>query len=180
MGDVVGSIVGGAISSSAAGDAADAQVAAAQIQADSIREGLDFQKEVYSENRQDFAPYRGVGYNALYAMSDMLGLPRRFGESEAFTDFSDTSEYTPRDILAEQEAAAAPTDGTPMPDMQDQDMQGTQMPATQGQPPAQLMQQIPPQVQQFQQMTRRADPRLMQGKPKIDPRLLQLQQSGGR
>jgi hypothetical protein len=61
------SVVGGAMASSAAGDAADAQV-------QSGREANATQRYMYDTTRADQAPYRDVGYSALDAMRARMGL----------------------------------------------------------------------------------------------------------
>lgn len=65
---VGGSIAGGLLSSGAASDAADAQSAGT---AASIAE----QRRQYDLTRQDYAPYRAVGGNALNALAGYMGLP---------------------------------------------------------------------------------------------------------
>lgn len=62
-----GSIVGGLIQGNAAGKAADAQ-------ADAAKDAAAEQRRQYDLSRQDLAPYREAGYNALAAMQYMTGL----------------------------------------------------------------------------------------------------------
>jgi hypothetical protein len=62
----VGGVIGSLISSDAAGDAADAQVAAAN-------QSAAVQKQMYDQSRTDMAPYRDVGQNALYQMASLYG-----------------------------------------------------------------------------------------------------------
>jgi hypothetical protein len=61
------SVLGGVMGASAAGDAADAQLAAA-------REASNTQRYMYDQTRMDQAPYRDVGYSALDALRARLGL----------------------------------------------------------------------------------------------------------
>lgn len=63
----VGSIVGGIMGSNAAEDAAAMQAAAAQ-------KDRELQRELYYQTREDLAPYRGAGGNALAALEYDLGL----------------------------------------------------------------------------------------------------------
>jgi len=96
MGGAVGGLVGGFISGSGAEDAAETAqegtVRAAEISAEVSREAIDEQRRQFDAIQGFQGPFRGVGYNALYAMSDMMGLPRRFGSQDFFTDFSDRSQ----------------------------------------------------------------------------------------
>ena len=61
------SLVGGAMSADAAGDAADAQAAG-------TREANAIQREQYNQTRDDLAPYRGLGSNAANMLSYYLGM----------------------------------------------------------------------------------------------------------
>lgn len=63
----VGSIVGGIMGSNAAEDAA-------AMQAMSAKQDRELQKELYYQTREDLAPYRGAGSNALAALEYDLGL----------------------------------------------------------------------------------------------------------
>ncbi len=66
------SLYGGSQQAGAAQDAAQAQVqAAGQTNA--------LNKYIYDTTRSDYQPYRDVGGNALYQISDLLGLPRSSG-----------------------------------------------------------------------------------------------------
>ena len=71
-------LVGGVMSSSAAGRAASAQAdAAAQaaaLQAESSREQLALQREMYNQQRADIAPYRQAGLTAQNRLLTLLGL----------------------------------------------------------------------------------------------------------
>jgi hypothetical protein len=71
-------VIGGAISSSAAGKAASTQADAAReagaLQAASARESLDFQREMYGQQRADIAPYRQAGLTAQNRLLTLLGL----------------------------------------------------------------------------------------------------------
>jgi hypothetical protein len=61
------SLVGGVMSSNAAGDAADAQSAAAQ-------QGIDAQNQRFSELKTLLAPYAQAGTGALQAQGNLIGL----------------------------------------------------------------------------------------------------------
>lgn len=52
--------------------ASDASEKAAKIQADSYREGLKQLREMYDQDRADFAPYRDAGGRSVTRMSDLL------------------------------------------------------------------------------------------------------------
>lgn len=90
------SIVGGVIGASGAEDAADTAqdgtIRAAEINAEAQQAAIDEQRRQFDFIQGAQGPARGVGYNALYAMSDMMGLPRRFGSQDFFTDFSNQSQ----------------------------------------------------------------------------------------
>ena len=72
------SLIGGAISASAAGDAASAQAKAANqaaaLQAASADKSLAFQREMYGQQRADIAPYRQAGLAAQNQLLTYLGL----------------------------------------------------------------------------------------------------------
>lgn len=72
------SLIGGAMSSSAAGRAASAQADAANqaaaLQAESSREQLALQREIYNQQRADIAPYRQAGLTAQNRLLTLLGL----------------------------------------------------------------------------------------------------------
>ena len=74
----VATIGGGMMSSSAAGSAASTQADAArkagELQAASARESLDFQREMYGQQRADIAPYRQAGLTAQNRLLTLLGL----------------------------------------------------------------------------------------------------------
>jgi hypothetical protein len=74
----VATIGGGMMSSSAAGRAASTQADAAReagaLQAASARESLDFQREMYGQQRADIAPYRQAGLTAQNRLLTLLGL----------------------------------------------------------------------------------------------------------
>jgi hypothetical protein len=74
----VATIGGGMMSSSAAGKAASTQADAAReagaLQAASARESLDFQREMYGQQRADIAPYRQAGLTAQNRLLTLLGL----------------------------------------------------------------------------------------------------------
>lgn len=64
----VGSLAGGAMSSNAAGNAADAQTRAA-------RDSINLQLAMYNQNRADTMPYQVTGVGALNMLANMYGLP---------------------------------------------------------------------------------------------------------
>lgn len=73
-----GGIAGGAISSHAAGKAADTQAAAAdraaQLQYQASQDALNFQKQQYATSQKELAPWYGVGEAGLVNLSNLLGL----------------------------------------------------------------------------------------------------------
>lgn len=66
------SLIGGAMASDAAGEAADAQVEAARIGADVEREAIGFSKGAFDVSRADLAPYRASGGAALGTLNEMF------------------------------------------------------------------------------------------------------------
>lgn len=70
IGAAVGGIVGGLFQKSAANKATAAQTKAADQQ-------IDFQKEIYADQTQRFAPFLGGGTNALAALNFEMGLGAR-------------------------------------------------------------------------------------------------------
>lgn len=76
---VGGSVASGLIGSRAAGKAAGVQAEAgtqaAQLQAQSAREALAFQKQVFATQREDFAPWLQTGRGALANLSYLMGIP---------------------------------------------------------------------------------------------------------
>jgi hypothetical protein len=69
------SIIGGKLSGDAAKDAA-------QIQADAGYYASKVNKEIYDQNRKDSEPWRNVGSEAIYKLSDLLGLKTDRGASD--------------------------------------------------------------------------------------------------
>lgn len=67
IGPAIG-LAGSMMQSSAAGDAADAQSAAANNAA-------GVQKFIYNQNRDDLAPYRSTGYGANSMLAALMGIP---------------------------------------------------------------------------------------------------------
>jgi len=67
IGPAIG-LAGSMMQSSAAGDAADAQAAAANNAA-------AVQKQIYNQNRDDLAPYRSTGYGANSMLAALMGIP---------------------------------------------------------------------------------------------------------
>lgn len=68
------SLIGGAMASDAAGDAADAQAGATQA-------GIAEQRRQSSQTRADYAPYREVGYGALERLTGRNTMPVRSRET---------------------------------------------------------------------------------------------------
>jgi hypothetical protein len=68
----VGAGVGAGASLSAAGTQADAAKSAAQLQADEAQKALDFQKQEFSTQQQNIAPFLQAGQGAVTHLSDML------------------------------------------------------------------------------------------------------------
>src|SRR6266496_3272973 len=72
------SIIGGIISGGSAGKAADTQTAAAnnaaQLEANSAKQALDFQKQVYGQSQQELNPYLQAGYGGLANLQSLLGI----------------------------------------------------------------------------------------------------------
>lgn len=99
------SIVGGAMSANAAGDAADAQI-------QSGREANATQRYMYDTTRADQAPYRDVGYSALDAMRARMGLrvanpammPSTSGGasgSASGTPWTNNAQFSPQQLMQE-------------------------------------------------------------------------------
>jgi hypothetical protein len=53
----------------------DADKAAAELQAKAAEEALAWQKGVYGQRQEQFAPAIGVGKGATYALGDLMGIP---------------------------------------------------------------------------------------------------------
>jgi len=87
------SLIGGVMSSSAAGSAASAQANAAReagaLQAASARESLDFQRQMYNQQRADIAPYRQAGLTAQNQLLTLLGLAPTADTMAAPTTFDE-------------------------------------------------------------------------------------------
>ena len=77
IGSAVGSLVGGAISSSGAKKAAGAQSAAAQKAADyeqaNSKQALDYQNQMYGQTKANYQPYVDAGAGGLNALQYGLG-----------------------------------------------------------------------------------------------------------
>src|ERR1039458_8807912 len=73
-----GSVGGALISSNAAGNAAGAQVSAAeqaqQLQAQEAQNSLDFQKQEWNTQQQNLAPWLQAGQGGLSQLQTLLGL----------------------------------------------------------------------------------------------------------
>lgn len=82
----VGSVVSGAISSGAAGDAADTQAAAGDRSA-------QLQDKQFQQTRADLEPYRTAGYSALDEFTSLLGLPARPGSTVGTKTPADVSSW---------------------------------------------------------------------------------------
>lgn len=65
--DLVGSVAGAYLSSNAADNAA-------QVQANASNNAAQVQQNMYNQSREDAAPYRDVGQNALYHQAALYGL----------------------------------------------------------------------------------------------------------
>lgn len=74
------SIISGNKAASAANNAANVQAAAANRAA-------DLQHDEYLQTREDFAPWRAAGVNALGKQSDLMGLNGREAQTNAFNEF---------------------------------------------------------------------------------------------
>lgn len=74
-GSVASGIIGSKAASKAAGVQAAAGTQAAQLQAQSAREALAFQKQVFATQREDFAPWLQTGRGALANLSYLMGIP---------------------------------------------------------------------------------------------------------
>lgn len=67
-----GSIGGAAIASHGAGKQADAAMSAAQLQHQDAQDALAFQKQEYSDQQKNIAPWLQAGQGAITSLSDML------------------------------------------------------------------------------------------------------------
>lgn len=72
LGGAATSLIGGSQAASAAEEASDAQVRAAEVAAGVSREALGFQREMYNVGRSDQAPYRATGYGALQTLNNIF------------------------------------------------------------------------------------------------------------
>lgn len=90
---VASAVVGGVMSSRAAGKAASTQADAARqagdLQAQSARESLDFQREMYGQQRADIAPFRQAGLTAQNQLMTLLGLAPTADTMAAPTTFDE-------------------------------------------------------------------------------------------
>lgn len=71
-GAIGGSAIGAGTSLAAAGEQSDAAKSAAQIQAQSAREALDFQKQQYNTTQSNFAPWLQAGQGAIGTLSGLV------------------------------------------------------------------------------------------------------------
>ena len=89
---VIGSaVVGGVVSSSAASKAAKAQSSGAGQAADANKYAADIQKQIYEQQREDFAPWRTVGQSALGQLSDLYGLSSPYAVTGSQTNDNSTN-----------------------------------------------------------------------------------------
>lgn len=84
-------VVGGVVSSSAAGKASKAQQAGAEQAADASKYAADIQKQIYDQQREDFAPWRTVGTSALGQLADLYGLASPYSVSGAAQNDNNTN-----------------------------------------------------------------------------------------
>jgi len=86
-------VVGGALSSSAAGNAASTQANAAReagaLQAESDRQSLALQREIFNQQRADIAPFRQAGLTAQNQLMTYLGLAPTAGGMAPITQFDE-------------------------------------------------------------------------------------------
>ena len=111
IGGIISAVAGigsAVIGSRAAGDAADAQVAAsnqaAQLQLQTSREQISFLERAAAQGRADIEPWRQVGGSALFELADLYGLSRPADLSGAVLG--------PDVPVSAQEAAARPVFGS--------------------------------------------------------------------
>jgi hypothetical protein len=99
------------MSSSAAGNAASTQADAANrasdLQAQSTRESLDFQREMYGQQRADIAPYRQAGLTAQNRLLTLLGLAPTADTMAAPTTFDEAGYNRAVDAYYAQQQAGA-------------------------------------------------------------------------
>jgi hypothetical protein len=104
-------VIGGAMMSSAAGNAASTQADAANrasdLQAQSTRESLDFQREMYGQQRADIAPYRQAGLTAQNRLLTLLGLAPTADTMAAPTTFDEAGYNRAVDAYYAQQQAGA-------------------------------------------------------------------------
>jgi hypothetical protein len=107
----VATIGGGMMSSSAAASAASTQADAANrasdLQAQSTRESLDFQREMYGQQRADIAPYRQAGLTAQNRLLTLLGLAPTADTMAAPTTFDEAGYNRAVDAYYAQQQAGA-------------------------------------------------------------------------
>ena len=72
--DAVIDIGGGLLSAWGAGEGAEAAREASGAEADAAAQAGGISERQYAEAREDFAPYRSVGKNALYNLASLYGL----------------------------------------------------------------------------------------------------------
>ena len=94
-----GSIGGAALSSSAAGKAADAQsqaaMYAANLQSDAAKNSLDFQKQQYYNSQAQLAPWLTQGTSALANLGYLLGLDNGYTNQTPVSIPGQNSGYFP-------------------------------------------------------------------------------------
>ena len=111
------SLLGGVMSSNAAGSAASAQANAANnaaaLQAQSTREQLALQREMYNQQRADISPYRQAGLTAQNQLMTYLGLAPQRSTMAPTTQFDEAGYNRAMDqYYASQKQAAGPASGT--------------------------------------------------------------------
>jgi len=103
------SLIGGMASSSAAGKAASTQADAArqagELQAQSDRESLALQREIFNQQRADIAPFRQAGLTAQNQLMTYLGLAPTAGGMAPITQFDQPGyDQAMQNYLASQQA----------------------------------------------------------------------------
>ena len=116
---VAAAIVGGAVvgtvgSSLAAGAQADAAGDAAAVQAQAQREATAEQRRQYNQTREDLAPYRDTGNNALQQYAALSGI--RYGKPKTKEELMDAAGDGPQPMGADGMAfvSATPEDQSNM------------------------------------------------------------------
>lgn len=99
-----GAVIGGVASSSAAKTQAEAAEKAAGASSSAARYQSDIQKQIYEQQREDQAPWRGTGVSALNQLAMRMGLsPSDVAAGGGVSGIK--SIYTPTDLLGPNLAA---------------------------------------------------------------------------